>query len=275
MHSAEVLELRTDTNDLVDNFDGVRILSVETGDEGVSFARLDHHHTKIVALEHLVVSLLIGVTLALALLSQDASITLTTFLLRWVAQVYNLDAFQREVQFLGHLGDDLVITQQDGQTDALALSLYGGFQHGGVNGFSEDYALWMGSSGSVKLLCQLGLLTQQYGERLLVLAPVLNRLASHTAFDGCLGNSCTDLNDESWVNGFWNEVVAAKLQVVDLIDVVDDIGYGLLGQVSDGVNGGQFHLLVDGCSVNVKGTAEDVGEADDVVNLVGIVGTTR
>ena len=38
------------------------------------------------------------------------------------------------------------------------------------------------------------------------------------------------------------------------------------------MDGGQLHLLVDGCCVHVKGTAEDIGESDDVVNLVGIVG---
>ena len=60
-----------------------------------------------------------------------------------------------------------------------------------------------------------------------------------------------------------------------MIDIVHHIGHGLLGQIGDGVNGCQLHLLVDGCGVNVEGTTEDVGETDDVIDLVGIVGTTR
>ena len=39
--------------------------------------------------------------------------------------------------------------------------------------------------------------------------------------------------------------------------------------------GGQFHLFVDGGGVYVEGTTEDIGEADDVIDLIGIVGTAR
>ena len=39
--------------------------------------------------------------------------------------------------------------------------------------------------------------------------------------------------------------------------------------------GGQLHLLVDGCSVDIEGSTENVGETYHIVNLVGIVGTSR
>ena len=57
-----------------------------------------------------------------------------------------------------------------------------------------------------------------------------------------------------------------------MVGAVDDVGHGAFGQVGDGVGGGQLHLFVDGGGGGVEGAAEDVGEADDVVDLVGIVG---
>ena len=58
-----------------------------------------------------------------------------------------------------------------------------------------------------------------------------------------------------------------------MVGLVHYIGYGLLGEVGDGVYRGNLHFLVDGFGLRVERAAEDVGEADDVVNLVRIVGT--
>ena len=143
-----------------------------------------------------------------------------------------------------------------------------------MNSLGKDHALRMGGSGSVELLCEFGLLPQQHRKRVLIFLPVLDILTGYTAFDGGLGHSGTHLSNQSWIDGLWNEVVATEGEVVHLIDVVHHIGHRLLGQVSDSVNGCQFHLLVDSGSVYVEGTTEDVGESDDVVDLVRIVGTT-
>ncbi len=270
-----MLELGTDADDLLDDLDRIGILGVETGDEGVGLARLDHHHAEVVALEHLVVGLLEGVALALALLGQDAGVALATLLLGGMAQVDNLDALNVQVELGSQLGNDLVVAQQHGLADAFGLGLDGGFQHGGVYGLGKDDALRVGSCCGIELLGELGLLAQQHAERLLVGIPVVNMLAGHAALDGGTGHGRRDLGDESRVDGLGNEVVAAEGQVIDLVDVVHHVGYGLLGQVGNGVDGGQLHLLVDGRSMYVQCATEDVGEADDVVDLVGIVGTTR
>ena len=274
VHGSEVLVLRTDADDLLDHLDGIGILGVETSNEGVGLASLDHHHAEVVALEHLVVGFLEGVALTLALLGQDVGVALTAFLLRGVAQVDNLYAVDVQIERLGELGDDLVVAQQDGVADALGVSLHSGFEHGGVDGFGKDHTLGVSSSGGVELLGEFGLLTQQDGQRPLVLVPILDGLAGHTTVDGCLGDSSRNLRDEAWVNRLGNEIVASEVQVVNLIDVVHHIGHGLLGQVGNGVHGSQLHLFVDGGGMNVQGSAEDVGEANDVVDLVGIVRAT-
>ena len=45
-----------------------------------------------------------------------------------------------------------------------------------------------------------------------------------------------------------------------------------LRQFSNGVHRGNFHLLGDGGCTAVEGTPENIGEAQDIVDLVGIVG---
>ena len=274
MHGSEVIVFGTDANDFLDHLDGVRIFGVKTCDVSIGIACLNHHHTEIVALEHLVVGLLEGVAVALALVGENHGIALTTLLLGGMAQVDNLDTVDVEVEFLCQFGDNLIVAQEDGLADAFGLGLNSGLEHGGVNSLGKDDALWVGCCCSIELLRELRLLSQQYAERILILVPVLNLLASHTAVDGSLSHGGAHLGDETWVNRFRNEVLATEAQVVHLIYIVHHIGHGLLGQIGNGVDGSQLHLLVDGCGVDVERTAEDVGESDDVVNLVGIVSTT-
>ena len=95
MHGSEVLVFRTDTDDLVDYLDGIGVFCIKASDEGVSFACLDHHHTEVVAFEHLIIGLLEGIAVALTLLGEDVGITLTTFLFGGMAQIHDLNTFKR------------------------------------------------------------------------------------------------------------------------------------------------------------------------------------
>ena len=191
-----------------------------------------------------------------------------------MTQVDNLDTVEVEVQLFGQFRNHLVVTQQDGVADAFSLRLYGSFQHSGVYSFSKYHTLWMSRGSSVELLSQFSLLTEQYRQRTLVFIPVLDGLAGHATLDGSLGNGSTHLCDETRVNRFRNEVLATEGEVVHLIDIVDHVGYRLFGKIGNSVNGSQLHLFVDGGSVNVECTTEDVWETNHVVDLVRIVSTT-
>ena len=59
-----------------------------------------------------------------------------------------------------------------------------------------------------------------------------------------------------------------------MIHIVHHIRNRLFGQIGDSMNGSHLHLLVDGRSMNVEGSTEDIGETDHVVNLVGVVRTS-
>ncbi len=49
------------------------------------------------------------------------------------------------------------------------------------------------------------------------------------------------------------------------------IGHILACQFRQRLGRGDFHRIVDGAGPNVEGAAEDVGEAEDVVDLIGVI----
>ena len=140
-----------------------------------------------------------------------------------------------------------------------------------MDGFGKYYSLRMGGCSGVELLGELGLLSQQHTQRVFVLLPVGDGLTGNTTIDGCTGHSGRHLRDESRIDGFGNEIVAAEVQVVYLVDIIHHIGNRLLGQVGNGMDGSKLHLLVDGSGMNVEGTTEDIGKAYHIINLVWIV----
>ena len=191
-----------------------------------------------------------------------------------MAQVDNLDAFEAELQFLGQLLDALVVTQEDRVANALGLGLYGSLEHGGVDTLGKYDTLRIAAGGIVELTGELALLAHKLTELSGVSLPIGDGLAGYTALHGGLCHGQRDLGDETWVYGFGDEVGGTEGEVVHVVGFVHYVGNGLLGQVCNGMYGSQLHLFVDGCSLCVECTAEDVGEADNVVDLVGIVGAT-
>ena len=120
-----MLEFRTDANNFFDNLHRIRVLSIETRNVGIGLTSLNHHHTKVVAFEHLIVRLLDSIALTLSFLCQYAGIAFTTLLLRRMAQVDNLDAIDTQVELGCQFGDVLVVAQEHRLTNTLSLSLHG------------------------------------------------------------------------------------------------------------------------------------------------------
>ena len=63
------------------------------------------------------------------------------------------------------------------------------------------------------------------------------------------------------------------MQAVAVVGPGDLVRHVLAGQLRQGLGRGQLHLHVDGTSPHIQGAAEDVGKAQDVVDLIGIVRT--
>ena len=92
VHGSECLVLITDADNVLGYLDGIAVLGVETCDECISITLLNHRHTEVVALVHLIVSLFEAVTLAGTLLCQVLGKLGTATLFVVSTHIYNLDA---------------------------------------------------------------------------------------------------------------------------------------------------------------------------------------
>ena len=93
----------------------------------------------------------------------------------------------------------------------------------------------------------------------------------HAGGLGGLGHGRCDAQDEARIEGLGDDVVGAESQLLALVGgghLFADVG---LGQLGDLAHAGQLHLFRDlGCAA-VQRAAEDVGEAQHVIDLVRVV----
>ena len=156
-------------------------------------------------------------------------------------------------------------------TDTFGFGFYSGFQHIGVRTFGKYHALRIATGGVVKLAGQFAFVTHQFAELYAVSIPVFNVFTGYTAFHSSLGYCTGNFSDKTRVNRFRDEVFRAETKVVNMISLVHNIGYRLFCQVGNGMYGGNLHFFVDGFSLSIQGTTEDIGETDYIINLVRIV----
>ncbi len=272
VHGPEVLVGGADADDLLGQLVDLGVAAVDAGDEGVGVARLDHHHAEGVAFDHLLAGLGVGDAVAGPFLGEEAGVAVAALGLAVVAEVDDLDALEADVLLGGDLGQAFLVAQEDGDADAQVLGLDGGFQHVDVVGLGEDDAFRVGLGHVGERAEELVVVAHHLAQVVAVTIPVGDRLARDARFDGRLGHGCRDARQEPRVEGLGQDVVAAEGGPFQLVSGVHHVGHRLLGQLGDGVDGGALHLLVDGLGARVERPAEDVGEAQDVVDLVGIVG---
>ena len=97
-------------------------------------------------------------------------------------------------------------------------------------------------------------------------------LARHAGIHGRLGHRLGDRPDQAGVERRRDDVFGSVAQVAAPIRRVHFVGHVFAGEVGEGVGGGDLHGVVDGAGAHVQGPAEDVGEPQHVVDLVGIIG---
>ena len=139
-----------------------------------------------------------------------------------------------------------------GKNDALALSLTGGLE----NGSHAD-------TGVIDELGELGA----------VGIKISNRPRCHAGIHCGLSHGRGDLDDQARVERLWNQVFRAERQVMAGIGHGDFIGHFGFSQFGNGANAGHLHFFGNAGSTDIECATEDEGEAEDVVDLIHIVGT--
>ena len=109
------------------------------------------------------------------------------------------------------------------------------------------------------------------GQRVAVGVQVGDRALGDTRLDRGRGHRRRDAQDQARVEGLRDQVLGAELQVLAGIGGRDLVAGLLLGQRGDLAHAGQLHRLGDLRGAAVQRAAEDVGKAQDVVDLVRIV----
>src|SRR5208337_2208158 len=97
----------------------------------------------------------------------------------------------------------------------------------------------------------------------------LSYAGAHGSFGDC---GCLPY-EHARIKRLGDQVLATKFQSLDTVGTADRVRNVFLGQSCEGAGGRQLHLFIDGGGVHVQGAAEDERESQDVVNLVGIIGT--
>ena len=94
----------------------------------------------------------------------------------------------------------------------------------------------------------------------------------HAVVHGGLRHGGRNTHDQARVEGLGDEVVGTEGHVVQAVGGRHDVVLFFAGQLADRHDGGLFHAARDGGRPHVQRPAEDVREAQHVVDLVGEVG---
>ena len=103
---------------------------------------------------------------------------------------------------------------------------------------------------------------------------VLDGSRCHAAVKCRLRHGGCNFHHETRVEGFGNQVLRTECQCLAGIGGSNDLALFGLRQFGNGMDRRNFHFHCDGGSPGIKGAAEDVREAQDVINLVRVVGAT-
>jgi hypothetical protein len=97
-------------------------------------------------------------------------------------------------------------------------------------------------------------------------------LLRHARVHRGLGDSDGNRRDQARIKRHRDDVLRAEAGADALVSRGDIIGHILAGEIGQRLGGGDLHVVVDGRCPHVERAAEDVGKAQDIVDLVGIIG---
>ncbi len=129
MHGPDVAQPVSDTDDLFRNVNGVRILAEDTTNHCVRIAGFYHHHAEIVSLKHLLGCFIECHPLTVSFFGEEGRIAQPSLLFPVVPQVHDFDTLEADLVLPCHVGDFLLIAQQDGMTDPLGIGCFRRLEH--------------------------------------------------------------------------------------------------------------------------------------------------
>ncbi|MNU62081.1 hypothetical protein D3C71_512970 [compost metagenome] len=170
--------------------------------------------------------------------------------------------------------DDLRTADEDRDAGAFFQEHLGGAQHALVFAFGKDDALLFGGFRGIedRLHDEAGA-PDETVQLVEIGFEIGDRPGGDAACGRCTGDSRRDAQDETRIERRGNEIVRAEDRCFTAIGFCRDFRDFLTRKLGDGLHGGHLHFLVDrGCAA-IQRAAEDIGEAQYVVDLVREVRT--
>lgn len=143
MHRCKMAVVRTYANHVAGNRRHLRVVGICSRHKGIGIACLNHHHTEIIAVKHLLQSLAARIAVASALLSEHRRIARTAFRLAVMADIYNLDAVKAHAESAGTLFYHLLVAEQHRDAHTLPACLDSGKKHIVGVAFAKHHAAWI------------------------------------------------------------------------------------------------------------------------------------
>ena len=182
---------------------------------------------------------------------------------------------QTQAELLDTFGDHLRAAEQRRQGQSFVYHNLGCAQHALFFAFGIGNALFqcLLGQGEDRLHDRAGGVDKTL-QFLAVGVHVLDRSRCHAAVKCRLRHGGCNFHHETRVEGFGNQVLRTECQCLAGIGGSNDLALFGLRQFGNGMDRRNFHFHCDGGSPGIKGAAEDVREAQDVINLVRVVGAT-
>ena len=178
---------------------------------------------------------------------------------------------EAQPQALGAPPDDLGPADQDRLGDALVEDDLGRAQDAVVLAGAEDHPLGRAARLLEQRPHDQAGLEDELAELLAIGVEVGDRPRRHARVHGGLGDRGRQLDDQARIERLGDDLVRPEAAGLLAEGARHDLGRLLARQRRQRAHAGDLHLVVDGRGADIERAAEDVGEAQDVVDLVGIV----
>ena len=180
---------------------------------------------------------------------------------------------QPQAQLPGLFDDDVAAADQRGMGQAFIHHRLHRAQHAFFLGLGIDHAGRALAGDFEHRAHQLAGAVDEFFQLVLVGVEVFNGAAGHAGFHGGARHGGCDRQDQSRVEWFGNDVFGAKARRMTAVSSSHHIaGFGT-GECGDGFHRRDLHRLVDGGGIDIQRPAEHEREAQNIVDLVGIVRT--
>ena len=258
-------------NDAADIFECNRIVPRHAGDHGVRIAQLDHGGGKMVAVlvDH---PLAITEQVAMPLQALIEKLRIGGVAVRQ-PRIVDLDvlAFEIDAKKSGRFGDAVFATHKDGAAKPLVHKGHGSADDLLFLALGKDHALGIAPHPLDDAVQRAGHRVPARRKLCLVGHHVDNRLAGHACVHRSLRHRCGDNMDQARVERHRDDILAAITRACPLIGRGHLVRNIFTRQISQRMGSRDLHFHVDGRGAHIQRAPEDVGEAQHIVDLVGIV----